>query len=133
MLVMARDHRLAGRRSVRRTELRDEPFIPVSPLMPAFPAVDRALGFRPRFAAVDTADYQAILGLVAAGLGIALVPKTVVDQAHRDDVLAATLAGRQIRRRVEIALPTAGYASRVTTALVDTLVAAADAPDGPNG
>jgi len=125
LLVVARHHRLAGRSRVRRTELRDEPFIPVSPLMPTFPAVERHLGFRPQFAAVETADYQAILGLVAAGLGVALVPRTVVEQARRDDVVAPPLAGRPIRRRVEVALPTGGHVPRVTGALVDALVAAA--------
>ena len=90
---------------VRRNELREETFVPVSPLMPTFPALERRLGFRPRFVTVDTADYQAILGIVAAGLGIALVPRTVVEQADRDDIVAVPVAGRPIRRRVEVALP----------------------------
>jgi DNA-binding transcriptional LysR family regulator len=124
MPAMAGGHRLAGRDTVRRTELRSEAFIPVSPPMPTFPAVERHLGFRPQFAAVETADYQAILGLVAAGLGVALVPKTVVEQARRTDVVAAPLAGRQIRRRVEVALPKGGHPPRVTTTLVDALAAA---------
>jgi DNA-binding transcriptional LysR family regulator len=133
LLVVARHHRLAGRNSVRRSELRDEPFIPVSPLMPTFPAVDRHLGFRPRFASVETADYQAILGVVAAGLGVALVPRTVVTRARRDDVVAVPLAGRPISRQVEVALPVGGYVPRVTEAFVDALVDAAAELDRPSG
>ncbi len=49
----------------------------------------------------------------------------MVEQARRDDVVAPPLAGRPIRRRVEVALPTGGHVPRVTGALVDALVAAA--------
>jgi DNA-binding transcriptional LysR family regulator len=97
--------------------------------MPTFPAVERHLGFRPRFAPVETADYQAILGLVAADLGVALVPGTVV---ARDDVVAMPLAGRPVSRRIEVALPVGGYVPRVTGALADALVKAAAELDRPS-
>jgi DNA-binding transcriptional LysR family regulator len=122
LLVTARDHRLAGRASVRRSELRGETFVPVSPLMPTFPGVERHLGFRPRFAPVETADYQVVLGAVAAGLGMALVPRTVFRQAGRGDVESTQLAGKRISRRVDVVLPAGGGMPHVTRALVDTLV-----------
>jgi DNA-binding transcriptional LysR family regulator len=122
LIVAPRHHRLAGHDSVRRSELRKEPFIPISPLMPTFPAVERHLGFRPRFAPVETADYQVVLGVVAAGLGIALVPSMVVAHARRDDIAAVPLAGRPIRRRIEAVLPAGGTVPRVTRALVETLI-----------
>jgi DNA-binding transcriptional LysR family regulator len=131
LLVVGREHRLARRRRVRPADLRDEPFIPVSPVMPAFPDVERHLGFRPRFAAVQTADYQAILGLVAAGVGVALIPRMALEHGRRDDVLAPQLTRRTIRRRVEVALPADGYLPAVTRELVDTLVAAAGGLDRP--
>jgi DNA-binding transcriptional LysR family regulator len=132
LLVLSRDHRLAGQSRLRRTDLRDEAFIPVSPLMPTFPAVERHLGFRPRFAPVETADYQVVLGVVAAGLGVALVPRSVVERAPRDDVVAVPLAGQPIRRRVEVALPEGGYMPRVTGTLVDALVSAAAGLERPS-
>lgn len=64
----------------------------------------------------------------AAGLGVALVPKTVVEQARLTDVVAAPLAGRQICRRVEVALPKGGHLPRVRTTLVDALAAATAGP-----
>jgi DNA-binding transcriptional LysR family regulator len=131
LLVVGREHRLATRRRVRPADLRDEPFIPVSPVMPTFPDVERHLGFRPRFAAVQTADYQAILGLVAAGIGIALVPRMALEHGHRDDVVAPLLARRTIRRRVDVALPAGGYLPAVTQELVDALIAAAAGLDPP--
>jgi len=129
LLVVAHDHRLVGRKTVRPNDLVDEPFIPVSALMPTFLAVQRHLGFRPRFAPVETADYQVILGVVAAGLGVALVPRSVVTRARRDDVLAVPLTGQPISRRVEVALP-GGAVSRLTRALVDALVEAVAELDG---
>jgi DNA-binding transcriptional LysR family regulator len=131
LLVVGRDHPLATCRHVRPIDLRDEPFIPVSPVMPTFPDVERHLGFRPRFAAVQTADYQAILGLVAAGIGVALIPRMALETAHREDVVAPPLARRTIRRRVDVALPAGGYLPAVTKQLLDALTDAAGGLDRP--
>jgi DNA-binding transcriptional LysR family regulator len=69
---------------------------------------------------------------VAADLGVALVPGTVVASVARDDVAAVPLAGRPISRRIEVALPVGGYVPRVTGALVDALVEAAAELDRPS-
>jgi DNA-binding transcriptional LysR family regulator len=116
---------------VDAADLRDEPFIPVSPVMPTFPGVERHLGFRPRFAHVETADYQAILGLVAAGLGVALVPRMALERTQRDRVTARPLADEPIRRHVDVALPAGGYIPAITQTLVDALVTAAARLDRP--
>ena len=85
--------------------------------------MDRHLGFRPRFASVETADYQVVLGVVAAGLGIALVPSMAIVHAQRDDIVSIPLTGRTIHRRVEAAIPADGAVPRVTRALINTLIA----------
>jgi len=126
-LVVPHGHRLADHASVRRSELREERFIPISPLMPTFADIERHLGFVPRFASAETADYAAVLGFVAAGLGIALAPRMVLDQMRRDDVVGVPLAGRPIRRRVDVVSATIERqpdrtAERVT---IDALLAAA--------
>ena len=126
-LVVPHGHRLADHASVRRAELREERFIPISPLMPTFADIERHLGFVPRFASAETADYAAVLGFVAAGLGIALAPRMVLDQMRRDDVVGIPLAGRPIRRRVDVVSATIERrpdrtAERVT---IDALLAAA--------
>ena len=127
VLVVSRQHRLAHRTHVRRSELRQEHFIPVSPLMPTFAGVERHLGFLPRFASVETADYQAVLGFVSAGLGVALAPRIVLEQVRRDDVVALPLAGRPIRRRVDVVGAAVEPALRGTAerVAIDALVAAA--------
>jgi DNA-binding transcriptional LysR family regulator len=132
VLVVDDEHRLASRRKVRPTELADESFIPIFPLLPTLPSVEQHLGFRPRFVAVQTTDFHALLGLVAAGLGAALVPRTVVMQARRDDIATVALATQPIRRRVEVALPPGGHVPRMTSTLIDTLVSAVTGLDRPD-
>ncbi|MFG3417228.1 LysR family transcriptional regulator [Micromonospora sp. NPDC048063] len=108
LVAVARQHRLARRRTVRLAELADDPFVAGSPggedpLMRATMPPD----FRPRVDIV-AADWTGKLGCVAAGLGVALVPALAVRAApadlallrlHADDaparrVYAATAAGR---------------------------------------
>ncbi|GIE87601.1 LysR family transcriptional regulator [Actinoplanes regularis] len=110
LVAVPRDHRLAGRRTVRLAELADEPFIanstrPEETLL----GVSAAAGFRPR---IDFAvgEWTGKLGCVAAGLGVTLVPSlaargTPADITllglHPDDqsvrrVYAATVAGRSL-------------------------------------
>lgn len=108
LVAVARDHRLARRRTVRLAELAAEPFIAGSAdavetlLRAGLPA-----GFRPRIDIV-AAEWTAKFGCVAAGLGVSLVPALAVRgtpadiallRLHPDDavvrqVFAATVAGR---------------------------------------
>lgn len=70
------DHRLAGRRQIRLAEAADAEFI----AMPTGYGMRRILedlcataGFRPRIA-LESSDLVTVSGLVAAGLGVALLP-----------------------------------------------------------
>ncbi|WP_127506877.1 LysR family transcriptional regulator [Actinoplanes solisilvae] len=119
LVAVARDHRLARRRTVRLAELAADAFIAGSAdaertlLRASLPS-----GFQPRIDIV-AADWTGKLGCVAAGLGVALVPalairSTPADVAllrlHRDDepirrIYAATLAGRSRSAAVTRFLP----------------------------
>ena len=108
LVAMPRDHRLAGRRTLRLADLSDEPFIVGSAtaedtlMRASFPS-----GFQPRVDIV-AADWTGKLGCVAAGLGVALVPALAIratpsditlrrlhtDDASRRRIFAATVAGR---------------------------------------
>ena len=74
-------HRLAGRRSIALSDLATEPFI-MHPRFPSPSVTDtvleacQAVGFEPR--GVQIASHmQTILGLIAAGVGVSLVPESV--------------------------------------------------------
>ncbi|MCX4390595.1 LysR substrate-binding domain-containing protein [Micromonospora peucetia] len=100
LVAVARDHRLARRRTVRLAELADDPFIAGSaggedPLMRA----TMPPGFRPRTDIV-AADWTGKLGCVAAGLGVALVPALAVRAAPADLVLLRLHADDAPARRV---------------------------------
>lgn len=67
-------------------------------------SIARRDGFEPR---VDfaTDDYVAVLGLVAAGLGVALVPGLVLRTAHHHDVVLRPLAPPSLRSVFAVTTP----------------------------
>ncbi|WP_134668853.1 MULTISPECIES: LysR family transcriptional regulator [unclassified Amycolatopsis] len=70
-------HRLAGRRSVRVTELADEPFVLLEPgygLRRITDDLCAAAGFTPKVA-FEGQESDTVRGLVGAGLGVALLPR----------------------------------------------------------
>jgi DNA-binding transcriptional LysR family regulator len=75
-------------------------------------------GFEPRIA-FQNDDYPAILGFVAAGVGVALVPDMVV-RGIRDDVVVRHLDPAVRARPIMVALPS-GYVSPAAQAMLDVL------------
>jgi DNA-binding transcriptional LysR family regulator len=76
VLAVPRAHRLASRRRVRIAELADEDFIGMKPgygLRQVTDGLCAAAGFVPRLAFMGE-EVDTIRGLVAAGLGVALLP-----------------------------------------------------------
>jgi len=98
MLLVQRDHPLAGKKSVRIETLRDQEWIvrDEHPVADVLRRVCREAGFEPRIA-FDANDYQETQGMVAAGIGIALAPQLALS-ALRPDVVAVPLAGAPKRR-----------------------------------
>jgi DNA-binding transcriptional LysR family regulator len=75
-LALPRAHRLAERRRIRLTDVAREPFIalrPTSALRKLADDLCRAAGFRPSIV-FEGDDLTSLRGLVAAGLGVAVVP-----------------------------------------------------------
>ncbi|MDT0265302.1 LysR family transcriptional regulator [Streptomyces sp. DSM 44915] len=75
-LVVPADHRLAGRRRVRLAETAEESFVTLEPgygLRRLTDALCEQAGFRPRIA-FEGEEPETLRGLVAAGLGVALLP-----------------------------------------------------------
>ncbi|MGW4245719.1 LysR family transcriptional regulator [Nocardia sp. NPDC004722] len=76
VLAVPADHRLAGQRQVRLAELADAEFIAMHPgfgMRRVFDELCAAAGIGPRIA-FESSDLVTVRGLVAAGLGVALVP-----------------------------------------------------------
>jgi len=78
-VCLPHDHRLAGRRRLRLTDVRDEPFVTMRPEMALRRVVDdlcRAAGFTPSIA-FECSDLTTIGGLVGGGLGVAILPVAI--------------------------------------------------------
>ena len=95
LVALPERHRLAGQEQVAMMELADEPFLlfPQQP-KPSYGDAIRALceraGFAPRVAQ-EVRAMQTAISLVAAGIGVTLVPESVQDM-HRRGVVYRTLA-----------------------------------------
>jgi len=77
-----------------------------------------AAGFEPHVA-FETDDYLAVQGLVAAGVGIALIPELALTTV-RDDIVIRTL-GSQAPVRHVVATTLSGYRSPATDAMLEVL------------
>jgi DNA-binding transcriptional LysR family regulator len=84
-----------------------------------------AAGFAPR---IDfaTDDHLTVQSLIAAGLGVSLLPALALCSARRDDVEVRTVAGEPARM-VEVVLPVANRRPPAVTATLAALRAAAGA------
>lgn len=83
-----------------------------------------AAGFEPRIA-FHNDDYTAILGFVAAGVGVALIPD-MVTRVMREDVVVRALDPSGPSRPILAALPP-GYRSPAAAAMLDILREVSDA------
>ncbi len=87
-LVVPRDHRFAGAASAHMSDLASENWIAGCPRCRGhLVSTCTAAGFSPSVG-FETEDYVAVLGFVAAGLGVALIPDLILASALTDDVVA---------------------------------------------
>ncbi|MFE6284188.1 LysR family transcriptional regulator [Streptomyces sp. NPDC057877] len=89
LAVLPKGHRLAARRSVPLTELAAEPWVGSEwpgPCLDAQLSACETAGFRPRFV-VESEDYVTAQGFVAAGLGVALIPRLGLGSRHPEVVV----------------------------------------------
>jgi DNA-binding transcriptional LysR family regulator len=113
-LALPRAHPLARKRSLRLEDLRSQAWIQTSRSSPCARHVVRschAAGFEPNVS-FESDDYQTIQGLVAAGVGVALIPELALSPA-REDIVIRSLAPHPPARFVTAALP---HETRLTPA-----------------
>ncbi|MFI6445437.1 LysR family transcriptional regulator [Kitasatospora sp. NPDC050543] len=101
-LVVPADHRLAGRRRIRLAEVAREPFVAVERgygLRAITDAFCAEAGFVPRIA-FEGEEAETLRGLVAAGLGVALLPPALV---ARPGVVELEVTAPRTRRAIGLA------------------------------
>jgi DNA-binding transcriptional LysR family regulator len=117
-------HRLGPRPKLRLRDLADEPWMlgttSTCPDLRMFKRACHEAGFEPNIS-FENDDYHAILGFVAAGLGIALIPDLAARAARQDVVIRSLGKGGPVRQ-VMAAVP-AGYRAPAAEAMLEVLLA----------
>lgn len=122
-------HRLARRRTLRLDELADEPWISVRagwPVDDVLRSLALRTGTAPRIA-LRVNDFSVTEELVAAGRGIALLPRYSTDDRGGRRLVRRPLAGVRAARVIEAVLRTSAAARPAVTTVLDALVAEAAA------
>jgi DNA-binding transcriptional LysR family regulator len=120
LVALPQNHRLAGRKRLNLTELAQERWMlgteQACPDAGRFAQACHAAGFDPDIA-FHNDDYTAVLGFVAAGVGVAPVPEMVARNAPRG-VRICALHGVRVSRPICALMP-AGYQSPAARAMVE--------------
>ncbi len=121
-IALPKDHPLAGRDRLALKELAGERWMlgttTACPDAGRFISACHVAGFDPQIA-FHNDDYTAILGFVAAGVGVAAVPEMVARSAPRN-VRIRPLGGKALTRPIVASLP-AGYRPGPAAAMIDVL------------
>jgi DNA-binding transcriptional LysR family regulator len=126
-VVLQKGHPLASRPKVRLKDLASEPWINGTAACPCSFQVTRACnsaGFDPHVA-FESDDFATVQGLVAAGVGVALIPDLGFATVRDDIEICEIAPSDAMARRVQAAtLP--GYRSPATEAMLEVLRETAD-------
>lgn len=133
-LALPSGHPLADRRRLRLSDLRDQAWIQTSSTSACAQHVVRsclAAGFTPNVS-FESDDYQTIQGLVAAGVGVALIPELALSGV-RQDIAIRALQPRPPVRQVIVAAPAGNRRTPAAAAMLTILTQLADryTPLGP--
>ena len=121
-VAMPAGHPLADARALTLSDFSSEPWMLATtatcPDSRLFLRACHAAGFEPSIA-FQNDDYPAILGFVAAGVGVALIPDMAA-RGMREDVVVRELDPAAPSRPIAVALPD-GYRSPPVTAMLSVL------------
>ncbi len=121
-LALTASHRMARRKDLRLEDLREEAWIQTSASTPCARHVVRschAAGFEPRVS-FESDDYQTVQGLVAAGVGVALIPRLALSTVRADIRIRALLPSSPVRK-VFAATPRAAAVTPAVATMLDVL------------
>ncbi len=129
-VVLPRKHPLASRSSVQVADLAAESWIAGCPRCRGhLVQVCRSAGFVPTIGHA-TDDYVAVLGLVAAGLGVAMLPALVQRTTQHDGVVVRDLVPPQSRLVVAATSPDLARVPPVALLMAELISAAGPRPSG---
>jgi DNA-binding transcriptional LysR family regulator len=121
-LLLPNDHRYSGRRALRLEQLRDDTWIGglgVAGYHSILLQSCRDAGFEPRVA-YRTDDYRAIQAFVAAGLGVAMLPRLALGLMP-PDIVRVTIRPRPPVRRISAARLPQSFRSPATATMIGVL------------
>ena len=121
-LALPKGHPAARTARLRLEELAEESWIQndtTGPCGRLHLAVCEAAGFEPRIA-FESDDFNVVQGLVAAGVGVSLLPALALTNL-REDIVVRSLGKRAPLRRVAAATPAGRYRSPATEAMLGIL------------
>jgi DNA-binding transcriptional LysR family regulator len=121
-VVLPAAHRLATKHALTLTDLRDQDWVQTSAASPCARHVVRsclAAGFEPNVT-FESDDYETVQGLVAAGVGVALIPRLALSHLHPGIVVRA-LAPRSPARRVVTATMNGPGVAPAARTMIDVL------------
>ncbi|KGN35483.1 LysR family transcriptional regulator [Knoellia subterranea] len=126
LLAVPRDHELAKAKHVDMGALKDETWIAGCPrcrghLLQLASTADYVPDI-----AYETEDYVAVMGLIAEGLGVAVIPDLILKTVHHEDVAALPITPASRRHIVAVTTPDLQRVPAVKATL-DALVASAQA------
>jgi DNA-binding transcriptional LysR family regulator len=126
-LALPRDHRLAKKAKLRLSELQGEAWVQTSSASSCARHVVRcchAAGFEPTVS-FESDDYQTVQGLVASGVGVALIPELALSVV-REDIVIRALSPAPPVRQVIAATPEGARLVPAAPAMLGVLGQAAD-------
>jgi DNA-binding transcriptional LysR family regulator len=125
-LALPRAHRLANKAAVRLHDLSAEAWVQTARESACARYVVRschAAGFEPRVS-FESDDYQTVQGLVAAGVGVALIPELALS-GTREDIVIRTLSPHSPVREVLASAPNGARLAPAAPAMLEELEQAA--------
>ena len=121
-LALPVHHPLTSRRRIRIEDLASEPWIQGTQICACTRQVQRACsnaGFEPHVA-YESDDFQVVQGLVAAGVGVALIPGLAL-VSERPDVVIRSIGSKPPVRKITAATLANGYRSPAVTEMLEIL------------
>jgi DNA-binding transcriptional LysR family regulator len=121
-VALPQDHPLAARSDLRLSDLRGEAWVQTSSSSPCARHVVRSChtaGFEPAVS-FESDDYQTVQGLVAAGVGVALIPQLALSTVQ-PGITVRALHPRSPVRRVLAVTAGGAVATPTASAMIDIL------------
>jgi DNA-binding transcriptional LysR family regulator len=121
-VALPADHPLASKPALTLSDLRDQQWVQTSASSPCARHVVRSClgaGFEP-YVAFESDDYDTVQGLVAAGVGVALIPRLALTRVHAGIVVRA-LAPRSPTRKVTAATMAGPGVAPAATSMIAVL------------